>query len=67
MCGDLVLKRGKIKFMDGLMIPSQEVMEQIEDTSHIYFWIWEIIKFMGNGSVLSQAATNPQAENNETK
>ena len=45
-CGVLVLKRGKVKRMDGLVLPSGEVMKQIDDEGYKYLGILEIDKVM---------------------
>lgn len=45
-CWMLVLKRGKIKCMDELTIPSKELMKQLENTSYKFLGIFEMANLM---------------------
>ena len=45
-CGVLVLKRGKVKQMNGLMLPSGDVMKQIDEEGYKYLEMLEIDKVM---------------------
>ena len=45
-CGVLVLKRGKVKQMNGLVLPSGDVMKQIDEKGYKYLGMLEIDKVM---------------------
>ena len=45
-CGILILKRGKVKQMDGLVLPSGDVMKQVDEEGYKYLVMLEIDKVM---------------------
>lgn len=47
-CGVLVLKRGKIIKCDGIELPSNEVIKQVEEDGYTYLGIVELDKIMEN-------------------